>query len=44
MNLNVTTLYLPLILWALHQTLGTRKGDAVYAQLAPIITAVANAE
>lgn len=32
--------YLPLILWALHQALGTKKGDAVYAQLGPIIAQV----
>ena len=32
--------YSALILWALHQSLGTTKGDQVYAQLAPIVAAV----
>lgn len=29
--------YRALLVWALHQLLGTKRGDAVYAKLAPII-------
>jgi len=36
--------YLPLILWALHQLLGASKGDAIYAQLSPLITAATGPE
>lgn len=37
----ISNLYLPVILWALHQILGTKRGDTVYAQLGPIINAAA---
>ena len=39
--MKIAYLYLPLILWALHQILGTARGDAVYAQLAVLITPAA---
>ena len=35
----MNSFYLPVILWALHQLLGTQKGSDVYAQILPIITA-----
>jgi hypothetical protein len=41
--LKISLLYLPLILWALHQILGTAKGDSAYAQLSPILATLQEA-
>lgn len=33
----MSSFYRTFILWALHQGLGTKRGDAAYAQFVPII-------
>lgn len=36
--MNKMSLYMPLVLWALHQALGTDRGNRAYAVLATFIS------